>query len=629
MKNKKASTVLLLMIITFSFAIVFTTNNIIAASDAEPIFEGFTAEGYETFDGINFPNVTLITVEYSVDRLVGVSGVAIVGSGSNLDLDPSASLKLNYSHSLVDRSYYTGSFNLTGNTIFKGYGWIGLIANGTYEQVEIFNHLGPWHYLFVIEEGLPPEFDSIINATETIFPNLFYAPSDIPNYNISISYRVYGGTPNDNVTLAVSVYRDKITNASLNIFDDNITFIKLDWYNTSHTQYQLYNTTLSFSERTLYFCANNSYGWDTWGASNVLGDILSIFRINNGFYFESETILNEQYTDVDNVEFTVKSYNATDVEKFGIQYYVIESNTNDTEIIHWTMTEGVLDSEYNITKTNGYNDTIREYNVSIGLFELGNVVYYEAYNNYYGEIYNETTGIYKRIEIFNSVPQLSVHPLNGTYTNNETVTFTCDIELVRGNITGVLFDYGDTSPLDNLTLLVEEEDNREFVVAPHTYNVVGVSIYFTVILYVNTSLGTSNFTSSLIYLDFTAPDLEISQFTNNETAITDGYVELRFNYSDDYSGILYVYIDWDDGTILNVTDENYAFHYYTKSGNYTMTVMIKDKAGNELNTSIVFKILLPVTTPTTAPTPFAISLSILSFLVTGYILFRRKKIRIN
>ena len=116
---------------------------------------------------------------------------------------------------------------------------------------------------------------------------------------------------------------------------------------------------------------------------------------------------------------------------------------------------------------------------------------------------------------------------------------------------------------------------------------------------------------------------------NNETAITDGYVELRFNYSDDYSGILYVYIDWDDGTILNVTDENYAFHYYTKSGNYTMTVMIKDKAGNELNTSIVFKILLPVTTPTTAPTPFAISLSILSFLVTGYILFRRKKIRIN
>ena len=80
-------------------------NSVSAVSTAEPVFEGFTAEGFETYAGINFPNETKITVEYSVDRFVGVSGVVIVGNGSDLDMDPSASLELNYTRSAIDRSY--------------------------------------------------------------------------------------------------------------------------------------------------------------------------------------------------------------------------------------------------------------------------------------------------------------------------------------------------------------------------------------------------------------------------------------------------------------------------------------------------------------------------------------------
>ena len=604
-------------------------NRVVAASTAEPVFEGFTAEGFETYTGINFPNGTKITVEYSVERNIGVSGVVIVGNGSGLDMDPSASLELNYTSSAVDRSYYSGTFTLTGNTIFKGYGYIGLITNGTYEEVEVFNHLEPWHYLFVNEEGLPPEYHSIVNATSTATPNVFYAPSNQTNHTISISYKVYGGTPEDNVTLAVSVYRDKITNASLNIFDSDISFIKMDWYNSSNSQYETFNTTITFTERTIYFCANNSFGWDTWGGTNELHESLNIYRINNGFYFNSRTILSESHTDVDTVDFTIRAYNATDVETFGIQYYVTESSTNDTEIVPWTLSEGVLGAEYNFTKTNGYNDTIREFNVSIGVYDLGNIIHYEAYNIYYGEYYNETTGIYKTIEIFNSVPQLSIHPLNGTYTNNETVVFTCEIDTIRGNLTGVLFDYGDGSPLENLTLSIEEENGAEIVEATHVYNVGGASESFTVTLYVNTSLGTTNYTSSFIYLDFTAPLLEISRFSNNETAIRDGYVELEFSYSDDYSGILYVYIDWDDGTILNVTDDNFAFHYYTLSGNYTVNVTAMDKAGNGYSIYIEFNIVLPEVTTTPEQTPFAISTAIIFLILTGFIINRRKKIKVK
>ena len=335
MRNRKASTLLLLTIITMSFTMGQMINNSVkAASTAEPVFEGFTAEGFETYAGINFPNGTKITVEYSVDRFVGVSGVVIVGNGSGLDMDPSASLELNYTDSEVDRSYYTGTFTLTGNTIFKGYGYIGPVGNGTYEEVEVFNHLEAYHYLFVNEEGLPPEFHTIVNATSTPTPNSYYAPSNKTNHTISVSYRVYGGTPQDNVTLAISVYRDKLYNASLNIFDSDVIFIKMDWYNSSNLQYETFNTTFTFTERTIYFCANNSYGWDTWGGTNELRDTLNIYRINNGFYFNSRTILSEQHTDVDNVDFTIRAYNATDVETFGIQYYVTDSSTMIQKLYH-------------------------------------------------------------------------------------------------------------------------------------------------------------------------------------------------------------------------------------------------------------------------------------------------------
>ena len=106
----------------------------------------------------------------------------------------------------------------------------------------------------------------------------------------------------------------------------------------------------------------------------------------------------------------------------------------------------------------GWNDTIRKFNVSLGIFELGNVIYFEAYNIYYGEIYNETVGNYHTVIIYNSVPRLTLFPRTGAYVNHVDVRFAFDIFLYRGNITEILMDFGDGSPIVNLTLLEKEED---------------------------------------------------------------------------------------------------------------------------------------------------------------------------
>lgn len=596
-----------------------TINTVFAASTAEPTLERIMIDE-EEIDYYNFENNTIVTVEYSVDRSIEVDGVILVGFGSELDLDPFNSINLTYSYSLQDRTYYIGDIELFENSYFKGYGWIGDITNGTYEDVEEFNHLGPWHYLFVNEVGVPPQFHGIVNATFTGGFHTYYAPTNQTNHTIVISYRVYGGTEADNVSLVYSVYRDKLYNASLNIFDSTIVFQNMTYADISTETYVVFNTSLEFTERTLYFTANNSYGWDTWGDGLVKNN-LNIYKINNGFDFNSNTVLHELITDVDEVDIIITTLNSTEYDSFGIGYYVIESLENDTEIVSWTQIEGTLQSYYTEVNDFDYNDTMREYNVSLGIFDVDNIIYFEAYNIYYGEVYNETVGHYHAIRIYDSKPYLELFPVSGSYVNHEEVSFSFDILLNRGNITEILLDYDDGSPVANLTTLEPDEDNGLYYVI-HTYPVATEG--YNVTLTVNTSLGTFNTTTNYLYLDFDAPTLEITEFTNNATEITDGYVELYFTYLDDYSGVWKVSIDWGDGVVQNVTEDNFAFHYYVKSGNYTVIMEVQDKGGNTFSTSIIYTIKLPETTPT-GQVPFAALSVFISLIFLGCIVFLTKR----
>lgn len=620
MRRNKSITLLILTSILVSVVFsVMNTNNVVAEDEARPRLESIIVEGFEGFDGQNYPIGTLITVEYSVKRYVGVDSVILVGGGSNLTEDINQGLELNFTESFESRSYYSGTFNLTEHTYFKAYGWIGEITNGTYEEVDYFAHLGPWHYLF-INENLAPEFDRIVNATQTDVANVYYAPANYTNHTIVIRYKVYGGGDNENITLATSVYRDKIANSSFTEFDADITFIKMDWVNETHETYEVYNTTITLTTRTLYFSANNSNGWDTWD-NGVIKDNLNVYRIDNGFHFESKTVLNEKHTEVDPLRFNITSINATDFETFGISYYVVESSENSTRVVPWTLVEATLNTTYIYVSGQGYNSTIRKFNATIGPFNVGNIVYFEAYNIYKGEHYNETTGNLHRVEIYDSTPQLSLTPKDGTFTNNETVTFYYEVELARGNITEATFDFGDGTPLAILSL-----ESNDTVVHDYPF---GIAAFYNYTLFVNNSLGTWNNLTQLIYLDFQNPTLNILSNTNTSKEITNGYVELRFDYYDDYTGIKFVHIDWGDGTVQNVTGEYFAFHYYVESGTYNVTITAQDRAGNNQTSIFIYNVVLPIETPT-EPSPIGLVSVLIALMVLGVVVrtnlkFKRRK----
>lgn len=589
-------------------------------NNVAPKLESISGEGYpEDYTGIIFDNGTLITVEYSVDRFAGINGVILVGIGSNLTTNIQNALSLNYSHSYRDKTYYTGTFNLTENTKFKAYAWIGEITNGTYEDLSTFNHLEPWHYLYVTNEPSPPKLYATDKLQNTGTPNVFYTT---PNTTVTIYYKIPNGSPQDNITLVVSVYRDLLYNASITDFSvDQVQFIPMTFHlNETGTGDPIFNASFTVTQRTLYFTANTSVGWDSWSENNgnTLGKNLNIYQITNGFYFISEPQSAENYTNIDDVILRIKAYNSTENETYGIRYYVEESETNRTKIVEVTEKNATLVANYNYTSEEGYNSTVREYECNIGSFEVGNVIFYEAYDIYFGEYYNETTGNYHQLKIYDSVPALSLLPENNTYLNTSDVTFNFTISLSKGAITGIIIDFGDGS-IANLT-----GQNENFT--SHSY-AEGVSATYEVTLYVNTSIGTNNSITHNITLDFEDPTLSVSYPPENNINTTDGYVELHFNY-DDNNGVKRVWVYWDDGTVENATGRVFVKHYYMKSGNYSVVIEVEDVAGNIVTQTITVTYIVETETPTQV-SPISLVWALTGFIgITGYTLLLKKKQRL-
>ncbi|MFW9853377.1 MAG: hypothetical protein ACFFDS_10565, partial [Candidatus Thorarchaeota archaeon] len=70
--------------------------------------------------------------------------------------------------------------------------------------------------------------------------------------------------------------------------------------------------------------------------------------------------------------------------------------------------------------------------------------------------------------------------------------------------------------------------------------------------------------------------------------------------------------------------DNFAFHIYVLSGEYSVTLMAVDRAGNQYNTSIVFTVKLPVQT-TPQLSPFGITATIIATLSISSIFFLKKR----
>jgi hypothetical protein len=84
---------------------------------------------------------------------------------------------------------------------------------------------------------------------------------------------------------------------------------------------------------------------------------------------------------------------------------------------------------------------------------------------------------------------------------------------------------------------------------------------------------------------------------------------------------------WGDGSVQNVTGDTFVYHRYTNSSEYVVTIMAEDRAGNQNNITIIYNVVLPEE-PVITPTPFAIIPTILSIILVGYIVRRKKNRRI-
>ncbi|UJG41964.1 MAG: hypothetical protein K9W45_05730 [Candidatus Heimdallarchaeum aukensis] len=601
MNKRKEGTLILVLVISLSMMVVFNQTIKISANNVPaPKLKEYTPAGFSIENG------TLITVNYTVPRFAGIDGVFLVGEGSGLTTDLNSALALNYSHSYRDLSYYSGVFNLTENTKFKGYAWSGEITNGTYEDLPVFNHMDAWHYIYARNSIHPPYLDEDIISLPKVGTNAFLAEL---NQTITLKYIVRNGNPADKVTLALSVYRDRISNANLTNYE-GVTFLEMDYEtNDTGTGFPVYTISFNLTERMIYFAANNSAGWDL----NAETGELQIYRLQNGFNFESYPEESDYYTDIDDVIVILQTLNETKNDEFGISYKVEESETNRTEIVPLTdLTNGVLINETNVTNSDGWNDTIREYRFNLGKFNVGNVVYFRAFNLYYGEQYNETEGEFHELQIYDSKPKLTLLPRSQTYFNYNTITFNYTIQLAKGDISEIFFNFGDGNT-ENITDFEKMSTVHSFANESEVYNVS---------LYVETTLGTSENISSLIYIDLENPTLSIDPKSTNTSISksTDGYVELFFNYEDNF-GVAYVYIDWGDGTVWNATNSYSAAHQYISSGDFEAKITVTDKAGNNYTVSVIFSIELQE--ETTQTTPFAWTFSI--FALSVIIFFWKKK----
>jgi PKD repeat protein len=132
-----------------------------------------------------------------------------------------------------------------------------------------------------------------------------------------------------------------------------------------------------------------------------------------------------------------------------------------------------------------------------------------------------------------------------------------------------------------------DEDSHEYV-----FTAEGIH---TVYLNVTNDLNFSYIAETEVLIDYTNPVLSIISQING-TTINSSYVMFELSYSDSLAEIEEVTVDWGDGTAIYV-DGTIVGHEYGVSGNYTITITVKDKSGNEV--TVVLEITVDIIEPTT------------------------------
>ncbi len=612
----------LLLIIIFLGFIPFQVNFINMSGQTDnlvpaPVFVSITPSGDPANSQIYEINET-ITLNYKADRFE-VDGIMLLGTGSNFTEDINDPLALNFtlSDSFKNESNYEVKFNVTSSySVFYAYSWSITLDNGTKEEFS-FDDGSIGHQIWTKTGPQYPVFDKLENAEDRT--GEYYAPL---GQNLTFVYTVKDPIDmNDTyVTLVFANSTSDLYNESKSIrINMNQTAFSVN--NRSRFEFNY-----TMSQRILFFTSFNDYGWERINANTNLNH-----RITSGFSFELEYSQElEKYTELDNIEFNLTSFNETNEDEFYYRYRVFENETLEDPISDWQDIY-VNTFEFNSTivnDTNNYNTTKTIYHLNLGKFEVNNSIEIQSYVEYLTGSYNEseTPDI---INIKDSRPTISVTSANNTYTGNENATIIFNFETMRGSILNATI-------LSNQTLLSIIKDKSNFTVKFTDANDSFVEGDHIIVINVTNSIPIFNSSVSqnrsqqviVIYkVDHTLPVVTFNP-SNVLISENDGTITLKFDYNDETlidSGIKYVTLDWGNFLTINATNLHIASMKYRYEGNYTVILTAYDNVGNnnsiQLEVTVAFETISKSKTDTS---PINLTVMLLSFMVCIVIIKKRK-----
>ncbi len=307
----------------------------------------------------------------------------------------------------------------------------------------------------------------------------------------------------------------------------------------------------------------------------------------------------------------VNAINATANDTFGLYYRVLESVSNDTALVNWTILNETSPSFvfHNHSVCNATGDeyaeweippkyTLDEYNVTLGKFETDRLIQYKATSWYMGKQYNQST--HRGLTIGNSTPYLSFSsPTNGSYLDESVVHVNYLASVEKGNFTTVTIDFGDGSS-NTVNYTANEEDTGY---TNHTYTQDGE---YLVLLTGITDYNVSSTINCTIFVDTTDPVVEIlSREPTLATLTNSRRISLTFTASDEMSDELEsLIIFWGDGLGEDVAGLETATHVFGGNGEYEIILRATDKAGDTGDDQFTITIRIP-TDETSSDVPFS------------------------
>jgi hypothetical protein len=423
------------------------------------------------------------------------------------------------------------------------------------------------------------------------------------NTNITITYFVINGNNETNLRLYADVPPSNLSLSTVDVFENqslSFKFLKTEYeanYTAPYTEIFYENATLSHYSVELNVTTNyiNFFAAIPGVASEIDNDYsYNFISTLQTWQTESE---DEFYIQVERANITISAENVTTEDVYGIKY----RKTSSLDWIDVNFTKPVLSGNYSEI-------------IDLGEFDIDTTLEWISYAYLNNSVQNETIRYegfeHKFVEYGDGSPSLSVdatslHPdhvyFNNTiYSQSSTVNLTYSATVIKGNISEfryITYDLTEApiKTLSNITITptVNASLHGELMFRNDSSFSEGK---YEIVLIAYTNKGLQLNETIRVFIDQTNPLSILDSESYNEDELweiyaNDGRVTFSFNFSDENSGVRYAYLDFSDGTVVEVTEwSEYTHTFLEFDRTYTITLTIIDWAGNSKSTNMILNL---------------------------------------